>query len=412
MQIHSETLDLQEYETSSPIELGDGILAALRTIPSDRIAVLATERQGVYVVRASSWIGSVVLPGLTIRIRPKVPDLRNVLMMFSAGTGLASWAREEVRYGVDDLVDGLAELVLREVDAATRRGLVRGYQLEESRVPTIRGRLMVEELAVRPWDLFPAPCEFASFAGDIPENRVLKAVLSLVLGWALDPALRRHAMLILNRLDEASDSGAPLLELQRIRISPVNAHYEVALNIGRLVLEGVGLSHLAGGATAHSFLVNMNQLFERWVGAEISGRLWPGVEVIEQANVPLSTRPSVPMAPDLLFKTAGRVGFVADIKYKLTSTGLSRNADYYQLLAYVTALRLNTGLLIYCQADDAPPREIEVEGGGQRLRCHPLSLAGSPEDVAAAVDELSVAISAWAEADRVSTRTSDGAPRF
>jgi S-formylglutathione hydrolase FrmB len=36
-----------------------------------------------------------------------------------------------------------------------------------------------------------------------------------------------------------------------------------------LVLEGIGVSHLAGAQSAHSFLIDMNALFERWIGAEL-----------------------------------------------------------------------------------------------------------------------------------------------
>ena len=69
---------------------------------------------------------------------------------------------------------------------------------------------------------------------------------------------------------------------------------------------------------------------------------------------------------------------MADVKYKLTGGGLARTEDYYQLLAYTTAMRLPQGLLIYCRADDAPERVITVVGGGQRLHTHPVDLGGDP----------------------------------
>ena len=392
----TETLQLQEYETSAPIELSDETLSAARMLLSDRVSVIAGDRGGRYMVKATSWVGTIVLPGLTVRIRPKVADLRNVLMMFGAAGGLASWGPHEGVYSTDDLVEGIAELVLREIDAATRRGLVRGYQPRQERVSALRGRLMVEQLATRPWDVYPAPCEYTDYTADVSENRVLRAVVRLIQAWALSPSLRRHSLLLLHRLDEVSDSTTPLLELQTVQRSPVNDHYTAALSLSGLVLTGVGISHLPGGTSALSFLVNMNDLFERWIGAELAARLWPPVDVVEQANVALSVKPSVPMKPDLLFKVRGKDRLVGDVKYKLTSTGISRNADYYQLLAYATALRLPRGVLIYCQADDAPPREIRVQGGGQTLLCHPLPLNGSPKDVAASLDDLSSTISMWA----------------
>lgn len=132
----------------------------------------------------------------------------------------------------------------------------------------------------------------------------------------------------------------------------------------------------------------MNKLFESWVGAELTQRLWPDVEVIEQDAVALSAKPRVTMIPDLTFRRSGSNVLVGDIKYKLTGSGLSRTDDYYQLLAYATALKLNRGVLIYCQANEAPEREITVVHGGQRLVCHPLSLAGSWPEISSSLDSL------------------------
>ena len=87
------------------------------------------------------------------------------------------------------------------------------------------------------------------------------------------------------------------------------------------------------------------------------------------------------MAPDLVFQRDGKPVFVADVKYKLTGSGLARTDDYYQLLAYTTAMGLGAGLLIYCRADEAPERVITVVRGGQRLHTRPVDLSGTPGDI-------------------------------
>jgi len=313
-------------------------------------------------------------------------------MMFGASAGLTDWPGDDIDYAQADLVAGVAALVFRGVDAATRRGLVHGYQNREERLPVIRGRLLVEELSSRPWDIWPAPCRYDEFTADVPENRVLLAAVTQLRRWAIQLQERRHANELVQRLAGVSDSPFPLWELEMVRPTRVNEHYAAALALCRLVLEGLGVAHAAGDQQADAFLIDMNKLFERWVGAELTQRLWPDIEVVEQEPVALSERPRVNMAPDLIFKRAGKTAFVGDVKYKLTSSGLSRTDDYYQLLAYATALNLDRGVLIYCQADEAPAREITVVGGGQRLVCHPLSLAGSWADVSAGLDELAGSI--------------------
>lgn len=122
--------------------------------------------------------------------------------------------------------------------------------------------------------------------------------------------------------------------MKPVRPTRVNEHYTAALALCRLVLEGLGVADAVGDQQADAFLIDMNKLFERWVGTELIQRLWPVTEVVEQAPVALSEHPKVNMAPDLLFKRAGKPALVGDVKYKLTSSGLSRTDDYYQLLAY------------------------------------------------------------------------------
>lgn len=89
------------------------------------------------------------------------------------------------------------------------------------------------------------------------------------------------------------------------------------------------------------------------------------------------------MKPDLVFGPMTTANtYVADTKYKVTTTGFGREDDYYQLLAYATALNLPEGLLIYCQDDGiAPPRQIEVLNAGTRLRTWALRLDRTPSHV-------------------------------
>jgi 5-methylcytosine-specific restriction endonuclease McrBC regulatory subunit McrC len=79
---------------------------------------------------------------------------------------------------------------------------------------------------------------------------------------------------------------------------------------------------------------------------------------------------SVRIKPDLVFgPISGVITYVADTKYKVTADGFGREADYYQILAYASALNLPEGLLIYCQHDgNIPPQQVEVRNLGTRLR--------------------------------------------
>lgn len=384
-------IELEEYKTSSPVQLDQADLAVLAALPYERVQVSPTT-MGWFTIRATSWVGALVLPSVTIRIRPKVDDLTNFLGMLAAGSGLPNWSAAAVGYAEDDLVEGIAELTLRTIDEATRRGLLHGYKTCQDRLPVLRGRLQVSVLASRPWDVWPAPCEYDEFTADIAENRVLLACVRLIRRWAAGPAARRLAGEIMSRLGEVSEPEAPLVEADLIQESPLNEHYRPALAFARIILEGHGVSHNTGAAAGHAFLLDMNKLYERWIGAELQARLWPAIGVEEQRNVALVRKPSVTMAPDLMFTRGRSDVLVGDVKYKLTGSGLARGSDYYQLLAYLTALKLKRGILIYCQAADAPPRTVTIEGSLHQITCYPLPLKGGPDDLDRALDELTATV--------------------
>ncbi len=391
-----ETVEIVEYATSPPVQLTQADLALLQTLPPERLQVVPTTQSGWFTFRASSYVGTVDLDSVRVRINPKVDDLRNVLMMFASAAGIADWSLRTSDYASDDLVEGIAELVLRTIDQATRRGLIHGYQTREERLPTLRGRILVGDLATRPWDQWPVPCRYGDFTADVPENRVLLATVVAVRRWALAPSIRRLATELEGRFIEVAPTEAALLEAELIRMSPLNEHYQPALALARTVLEGSGVTHSDGSLDAVAFLIDMNRLFEAWIGAELSVRLWPAVQVSEQEGMPLSKGPTVRMNPDLVFRASGTVVLVGDVKYKLTGSGIARNADYYQLLAYATATNVELGILIYCQADEAPAKTITIEHGGQRLTCHPLPLAGDWRQVNREVDRLARTIRALA----------------
>lgn len=115
-----------------------------------------------------------------------------------------------------------------------------------------------------------------------------------------------------------------------------------------MLLDNLTLVDRRGGTTAASFMVNMNDLFERFVTERLRQALQGRLMVDDQRDDFLDIEKEVRIRPDLRFRhpRSGAVTYVGDIKYKLTADAVARSADYYQLLAYTTALDLPEGVLI------------------------------------------------------------------
>ena len=169
----------------------------------------------------------------------------------------------------------------------------------------------------------------------------------------------------------------------------VDSGYKPALRLARLVLANLTLQDATGETQASSFMLDMNELFERFVTERLRRALRGRLGVKDQHRDRLDEDRRVAIRPDLLFISQGTAKFVADTKYKLTDdTAGGRTADYYQLLAYTTALDLPEGVLIYCLNAKADPDDPDDNGPaaalprgyateGVRLSRHRSCLIGS-----------------------------------
>ncbi len=88
--------------------------------------------------------------------------------------------------------------------------------------------------------------------------------------------------------------------------------------------------------------------------------------------------------------------FVGDAKYKLIRDERVPNADLYQLLAYVSALDLPGGMLIYAEGE-ADPVIHDVRNSGKRLEVAALDLSGSLEEILLRIEQLADRVRALRE---------------
>lgn len=340
---------------------------------------------------ATQHVGTVVLPELELLIRTKIP-IENLFLLLDVGVPDTGWRPESFAYASDpNLLPILAAFFVRTLERTVATELLRAYRAQAERLVSVRGRIDFPTQVRQPGVASPVACRFDEYTADIDENRYLKAAVRRLLRVAgVRPPTRRALSRELVRFEEVADVHVDVDLDDRLVFTRLNRHYRPALSLARLVLRNVALLDRPGEIAASSFLLDMNDLFQRFLGDRLARSLRGRLEVTEEPVHHLGVGGRVAMQPDLVFRAAdGHVVYVGDAKYKLTTSGLGRSGDYYQLLAYTTALRLAEGVLVYCQVDgEAPLREVEVRYTGTRLCTYPLHLAGPPATVEQSVADL------------------------
>ena len=139
------------------------------------------------------------------------------------------------------------------------------------------------------------------------------------------------------------------------------------------MLANLTLQDVVGETQASSFMLDMNDLFERFVTERLQRALKGRLEVRSQHPDRLDEEGAVAIRPDLVFRSGGAARFVADVKYKLTDDAAAgRHPDYYQLLAYTTALDLPEACSSTASTPTVPTTltATAMPAGGPALQSH------------------------------------------
>jgi 5-methylcytosine-specific restriction enzyme subunit McrC len=135
----------------------------------------------------------------------------------------------------------------------------------------------------------------------------------------------------------------------------------------------------------------MNEVFESFVATALREALglpaWAWRRGGEGTGVTLDVDEIVGLEPDMSWWEGGRCVFVADAKYKRVNAAGVKHADLYQLLAYLVALDLPRGLLVYA-AGEAMEAKYTVRHAGKELHVRSIDLAGTPDEVLAELGHL------------------------
>lgn len=313
----------------------------------------------MFDLRTTSWVGTVITQELELLIRPKV-GLDNLLLMLDAGMPPKAWQPELFAFGTRPrLLPAVASFFARTVERTLGRGVRRDYRTINDRQHAVRGRIRFPELMRRPDRPLPMPVRYQDYTVDILENRAIKAALSRLLRVpGIEVDTRGLLIREMARLGGVAAKHVDPDDLDRIPVTRLNRYYKPALRLASVILRNLALIDRPGRAHAGAFLLDMNRLFQDFVTRRLRRQLQGHLRVAAEPPRWLDRRRTVGMRPDLEFQREGHAVLVGDLKYKILSSEVARASDYYQLLAYATAAGLNTGLLIYCFADEAPPPAV------------------------------------------------------
>ena len=349
----------------------------LSTSADDRVQIEEL-RKGLRV-RTRSWVGVVRLPTVEIRVVPKVTgDLLGLVRLLEYASGLDALTRLRDGATLEASGDSLLELfVLLFVEASERvlrRGLLSGYVEREDDLPMVRGRILGDrQVLERFGQLDRIICRFDELEHDVVENQLLTAALQASSPRVTSVGLQRRICRLRGVFEPICDTDQLDLGGARTTVAynRLNAHYETAHQLGWLLFDALGIDDLfaPGETRSFSFLLNMNQLFERFV-TRVVEQILPVARYRVTSQIPFksvvwnvsSQRPYTNIIPDIVVERRGgaECRVAIDAKYKLYDERGFDQSDIYQTFLYAFTLGATasdgvpTSLLLYPATAEEP----------------------------------------------------------
>ena len=381
---------LREWEEIT-VSLPRPVVTHLADQHRNHLALTPTGDPDVWQLKSAQYVGTIRSHDHSLLITPKVP-LPNLLALMSVEVPSEIWHSETVDLATDpDLLAVMARLFCVACESTTRRGLRSDYVHRQEMLISPRGRIDIRAIINRPGLKVPVPCRYDEHSPDIELNRLLRAALRTATRTGeLSPHWRYRLRLQLAEFEGVTDTPNDPSWVESWTPQPMERHYESSVRLASLILAGTSISSRFGEQPAHSFLLDMNTLFERYVTRRLQEAA-PNLTVEEQPKSKLDENGRVDINPDIVFRRDGWPIAVADTKYKLLNAGKGDPSDYYQALAYATAYGLNEAWLIYARTPGEEP------AGTIRVRNSPVTIRTVGLDLNVPIAQLDQQITSIAE---------------
>ena len=400
-----QEINLREYKRSDSLRLSreqrDELIRARRELRIELVIEPVIGSRDEYTLTPGAIIGAFETASCSVRIAPKIP-IRQLVSLLCYAIGHVRFQEDEFGFAEESaLPDALALAFGAAARRCFSRGLLHGYRTKEDAMHAVRGRIRLDDQIRRRSGVFlPIEVRYDEYTDDILPNRLVKAAALRLRGMPfLSSDASRQLAWIAGMLGGVTHVEFPRVAVPEMKFDRLSEHYRGVVTLAHLILRHGMFEADRGRVRASGFLVDMTRLFQEFVTVAL--RLSLNISEYEKFGEhyiqSLDSKDLVTLRPDLTWWNGDQCVFVGDVKYKRANDG-ARNSDLYQLLAYVTALDITGGILVYANGEDS--HEYTVRHSDKRLEVFSLDLSGSLDQVLARVDAIAMRVREFRHAAR------------
>ena len=378
------TIELSEYQTQAfpaeviPEAVARHLWSRYREKITLELPTFQTDNQ--WKLTSQGWVGHIpITEDFHVLLKPKV-ELGNLFRMLEYAYRVQFETMGNIigASSLSEFYERLARILALRVTDRTRKGLYREYLQRAQRLPYVRGRISLESMITRPWEV-DLDCQYNENTSDIEDNKILAWTLFCIARSGLcseegGKLIRRayrgmRGFCELRCYDQSACQGRLYNRL--------NEDYNPLHGLCRFFLENTGPTHEKGEYRMLPFLVDMAKLFETFVAEWLRQNLPQSILMKDQATIQIGFETKVDFRIDLLLteRITGRALCILDTKYK---SGPSPSSDdLQQVIAYAKACECKEAILVYPHALEHPFEGMV--GDDIRVRTTAFTLSGDLE---------------------------------
>lgn len=381
----STSLVLREFETArigSTWDPGSMTISRREVAALDQYQRLTGRRMfniGYRTVKATNWVGVVGVGKHCIEVIPKIdePDAlkaRENLLIMIARAGLLPVSQADITKlarADKPLLAAYMELYIDRLGEEWRKGPIRHYVREDDNRTCLKGKLLfpihLRINVVHRERFFTASDEFTC---DNEVSQLLKAALQRCRTQLFSNRLARKARSLLPDFEEVTDVLCTDSIMGRIQVDRRIKRFEPLVNLAKFILGNVSPSPGRTGEAVYSLMFDMNQVFERFIAAEVVTalrgepyRVRPQVK--GRSLLRRNDRRQFALHPDIgVYRDRMNVCLV-DTKWKRLDRSRPHDnvsqADMYQMYAYGKEYASPTIILMYPRHSGFPEEVADYQ---------------------------------------------------
>lgn len=366
-------LRLREYESA---KIGSQWDACHKTVPAHVASELErfqAERRTEFLdisrkrITAQNFVGVVGVGQCALEILPKTDETDDAarrrlieMMSFSGLLPHLEAGTADLAASVPCLLDAFMQAYIRQLALEWHRGRIANYRKTDENRAFLRGKLVfhvqIRRNLLRPERFFTRADEFLT---DVLPSRLLKAGLDVCRRYGLADDTRRNAATLLAEFGEVSLQRFSSGELDSVVADRRISRFDPLLVLARQFLRGC-VPDRPGNAKTYSLLFDMNEVFERYIGALIRRACPSALGVQLQASghslALRNGKPAFRLRPDVAIRRKCDAVLIVDTKWKLLDSAKPhagvRQSDMYQAYAYVREFNCPRALFLFPRFGD------------------------------------------------------------